>query len=342
MASESNVRFYDINTGERVSHTPKVKHKDEGLPRFVWNADDDERYKKLSSGDIFDEATQNIVPSHATPVRVLSAERYWEALTDESGNQISFPSVTQLANILANDGVVKWQVNNTINFYNSIVLELMSGDEEATPEQVDFANEMRREALLASSPSDAAERGTRFHTALERHFLYEDWAEGLLDEEIEPCRTIIKNIDEGISKRHKKGENLELEKSFVNKESGVGGQADLRISSTVYDYKFSDKTLRGKRGGLLKANWCYPERALQLAQYADGLKIEEPTLCNIFCNVHTGEVEFYDWPDTNRWLNSARLLNMFYYMYKVGRLPELGYNTGMISQTLEEWSHEES
>ena len=287
------------------------------------------------------------MPSHATPVRVLSAERYWEALTDESGNQISFPSVTQLSNILANDGIVKWQVNNVINYFleyiGGLLEKIPQEDDEGLPaSDAEIISQLREGAALASSPSDASERGTRFHTALERHFLGEDWAEGLLDEEIEPCRTIIKNIDDGISKRHKKGEQLELEKSFVNKESGVGGQADLRISSTVYDYKFSDKTLRGKRGGLLKANWCYPERALQLAQYADGLKIEEPTLCNIFCNVHTGEVEFYDWPDTNRWLSSARLLNMFYYMYKVGRLPELGYNTGMISQTLEEWSHEES
>jgi len=337
MAGESNVRFYDSRTNERVSHTPKAAHKDDDIPNFVWDVED-ERYKKITSGDVFDGDTQQVIPSHATPVRILSAERYWEALQVD-GEQIAYPSVTQLSNVLANDGVVKWQVNNVINFYTDIILEMMSGDEEATEEQKKFAMEYKSSALAASSPSDAAERGTRFHSAMELNVQGEDWTRVMLDHEVEPCGKIIQTIEEELGKRHPKGSISQIETSGVNKELGVAGSLDRRIDNTVYDYKFSDKTVFGKRGGLLKAKWCFPERALQLANYADIAKIEDPVLCSIFCNVHTGDVAFYDWPDVNRWIYSARLLNMFYYMYKLGRFPALGDNTAMIMHALEEWQH---
>lgn len=335
---ESNVRFYEKETGERVSHTPKAAHKDDDLPRFVFDAEDD-RYRKTTSGDIFDDEKQVLVPSHAIPVRLLSKERYWEALAPD-GNQTNFPSVTQVHNILANDGVVKWQVNNVIEFF----LETMNSEfginlNEPSVEDRWDADSIRAAANQASSPPDAAERGTRFHSAMELFLLGEDWGKPLLDEEIEPCRKIINHVAQEMDKRHGKQFIVDVERSFIHHELGIGGTADLRVGACVYDWKFSDKVVFGKRGGLLKSNWCYPDRALQLASYADGLNIDNPTLCNVFCNVHTGEVSFYDWPDPSRWLYANRLLNMFYYMFKLGRFPELGNNTGMIMHALEEWEN---
>ena len=341
MAGESNVRFY-TPSGERVSHTPKAKFKDDpDLPKFVYDAED-ERYRKITSGDVFDDTTQQVIPSHATPVRILSAERFWESLTNDDGEQIAFPSVTQLHNILANDGVVKWQVNNVIKYYEGIIEEMLPHmpkpeDEGLAIDDKETVADLRQGALAASSPKDAAERGTRFHNAMEMHRKDEDWGRALLDHEIEPCRKIIAGIDEEMFKRHGKNAVHHVEQTFVNAEQGVAGTSDDAVDSTVYDYKFSDKKVFGVRGGLLKANWCYPERALQLANYADGHKIENPTLCNIFANVHTGEVAFYDWPDPQRWVFASRLMNMFFYMYKLGRFPALGDNTAMIMHALEEW-----
>lgn len=286
---------------------------------------------------MFDGETQQLLPSHAVPARILSAERYWEALSEGEDGQIHFPSVTQLSNILANDGVVKWQVNNVISFFLDYISQFTidANEEEITQ---DYLVQLKADANRASSPNDAAERGTRFHSAMELMLVEKDYRSVLQPAEVGPCDIIVESISSEMYKRHGKSWRTGMiEQGFVNREQGVAGRTDYLFDSSVYDWKFSDKTLFGKRGGLLKSNWCYPDRALQLAAYADGHGIENPVLTSVFCNVITGEVCFYDWPDVKRWLDSARLLNMFYYKYNLGRLPELGDNTAIISTALDEW-----
>lgn len=337
MSQESNIRFYDAQTGEPVTHTVKVKHKNDNIEKFRYNAED-ERYKKTSIGDIFDKETQQLLPSHAEPVRLLSADRLWEAMSPH-GDQQYFPSVTSISNVLSHDGITEWKLHNVVNFYSDFITKFSIDNDltDALPEEK--IDELRKEARRSYDSQEAAERGSRFHTVMEKYALGDDWESYLDFDEIDPCRKIIESIEAEWTKRHGKNYSIRIEESFVNKELGIAGRADRHIDNVVYDYKFSDKKVFGVRGGLLAANWCYPDRALQLANYADGLKIENPILCNIFCNVFTGEVAFYDWPDTERWLYSARLLNMFFYIFKIGKMPDLGENTGIVMHALENWRH---
>lgn len=339
MAGESAIRFYDKRNNERVSHTLKAAHKDSDQPEFAWKPDSD-HYKSVSISDVFDkEGVQQLTPNHAVILKSLSKERVMEALHVD-GEQVYFPSVTQISNLYANDGVVQWKLRNIAKFFTdyisseTAICDDMSKDEEKT-----FIKELTDSSLVASSPTDAAERGTRFHNAMELHLQGKDWSGAVEPHEIDACGEIIIKIQNELRNRHSKSDAMHLERSGVNEELGIAGTLDLRIGNTIYDYKFSDKAVFGKRGDLLKSKWCFPDRAMQLANYADIAKIDNPILCNIFCNVHTGDVCFYEWPDVDRWLHAARLTNMAYYMMRFGTLPELGDNTAMIKHALEDWEH---
>ena len=182
-------------------------------------------------------------------------------------------------------------------------------------------------------PTDAADRGTRWHGAAERY----------LKGEAEPDRSLWPNEKSAFAKfSHTLNEKIVehfgndtssiTEKQFVEPFVGIAGAADLLLTTAedkgdwnktiVCDFKFSDKEVFGARGGLLKSKWCFPERALQLAMYAVGLKIRTPRLVNIFCNAETGECEFYEWEDPERYMHGALLCTMMYYKYRLGSYPQ--------------------
>lgn len=332
MSGESSVRFYHKETKKRVSHTLKadelrkeLKEKT-GLPIFFYNKENtDDRYKVIDTRSVFDNEDQILIPSIVLPMQPLSHESYWELCTDEIGDQEIFESVTSLLNIFKKDGLELWKSNQRENhLYEKLIDAGVDKDVIAV-----VKNQMRS----YQQSNEAADRGTRFHSASENFTLGEDWQRSLLPEEIDPFRQFTINLDQLMQEKF--GTTLtgvRTEVSFVQPYIGIAGQADnafddpehpgVHDNSIVLDYKFSDKDLCGARGTLLTSKFCFPERALQLGMYALGMKVKNPRLVNVFGNVLDGSCELYEWDKPQQWVEAALLTTMLFYRMKLGSYPK--------------------
>lgn len=283
-----NVRWMTANqeaTGlpdaTRVNKCLKVGAADSGKPKYIWLPEDqtDDDYKSITTAQVGD-----VVPT---------IDKVYSAFNKSELMQVSFPDVSEIENgnivpstttipsfMFRNDGVERWKMGNSLDY-----LRAECGGDLSSLSDEEWA-ELKRK-VMAYEDTSAAERGTRWHGAIEQSFRHEEITT-LLPEEHEPFRKAWAAISEYTSEHGEK----DLERSFVHPD-GYGGTVDYRTGNIVMDWKTKEGEGIWKKNGEIQKKHIYPEHSLQLAGYAKGLRIHNPILVNGFIDVTTGHVDFY-------------------------------------------------
>ena len=196
------------------------------------------------------------------------------------------PSVTTILNILDKPGLNSWKQNQTIDA--ALTLPRIEG-ESADSFKVRVIQDAKEHA------NQAMNLGTAIHTSLDKAY------SGLpYDPEHE---IYVKSVQEAIFMKY--GQQAWFaERSFAHK-SGYGGKIDLACESIVIDFKTTafdaEKARKGQVGG-------YNEHLMQLAAYAQGLMMFNPTLANVYVSTSVpGLVHIVEYsPD-----DSCRGISMF-------------------------------
>jgi hypothetical protein len=170
------------------------------------------------------------------------------------------PSVTTILKSAASPGLEAWKLNQML--LAALTLPRVDGESEES-----FVT--RVVADSKEHAKMAAERGTRVHAAVEKHY------EGVVDEEMSDYQLgVSKSIREAF------GDLAFLpEKAFAH-ELGFGGKVDLHAPGVVLDIKskeFTSKTLDKVE--------AYDEHMMQLAAYRVGLGMPEARCANVFASV---------------------------------------------------------
>jgi len=184
------------------------------------------------------------------------------------------PSVTTILKVAAQPGLERWKRNQTL--LAALTLPQVKGENLD-----DFA---KRVAIDADQHSrQAAERGTRIHGEIEKHFL----GQPVLGEAL----PIVQGVEAAMSATF--GDQAwSMEKSFAC-PLGYGGKVDLHSPEYVVDYKTKefdeDKKLR---------DLVWPEMALQLDAYRHGLGYPKAQMANVIISVTVpGLVKIHIWPE---------------------------------------------
>ncbi len=281
-AGESPTMPYPEKTRLNCITKAAVDYEAEGIPQYAWLSEADSRYKKITTADMGTDLVptiENIFASFKLSKLgqfTIPAEEIMQSIVDKD----VVPSVTSIPGfILREDGLARWKMGHQLDYLRT----MMDGK---YPSDDDW-KDMKLRAMNFED-SSAAERGTRWHTAIEQTIKGEQ-VTSLPSNEMTQFMIAIPKILKFI-KRHK---NADLERGFVH-EDGYGGTVDYRYGNMIIDWKTKDKNFFTKKGDVMSSirSADYP---VQLAAYAKGLGIDRPRLVNCFIDVENGDVAFYEY-----------------------------------------------
>ena len=296
----SNVRWKQAKDNRGVNHMKlktftlagKKYNSPEFAPKYVWVPETEEpapfystrglNYSNpdVQSGDIV-PTVDKIMQDTADNFYVQRIVAPSEELIDLAERGEIVPSVTTVLSYLEkSEGLERWKKQQMLDFIG----EMVKGKKMSKARW----EEVAREAINYDN-KEAAEKGTRWHSAIEQYAKGEK-VKALLDEEMQAFLESLPNIDSIL--QFAKG--FDLERSFVHQD-GFGGTADLRAGNILLDWKTKTRDLFGKRGGIDRGNLIKDSLPVQLAAYAHGLGIEEPRLINVFIDTRNGEVAVYEY-----------------------------------------------
>lgn len=176
------------------------------------------------------------------------------------------PSVTTILNVAAKPALEAWKVRQ------ALLAALTLPQEEG--ESLD-AFIKRADADAKEQAKQAAEEGTRIHTAIERSYLGQGF-DATYREHVEAVKFAMKE--------HFGMQNWSAEKSFCSAR-GYGGRVDLHSKDVVIDIK-------GKEFGPDDKVVAYDEQIMQLDAYRHGLGIPHARMANVFVSrSHPGLVK---------------------------------------------------
>lgn len=200
------------------------------------------------------------------------------------------PSVTTIIKCAASPGLEAWKLNQML----LAALTLPRGQDESEESFVS-----RVVADSKEHAKMAAERGTRVHAAVEKHY------EGEVDESMLEYQL---GVSKAIQAHFGELEFI-AEKSFGH-ELGFGGKVDLHAPGVVLDIKskeFTSKTIDKVE--------AYDEHMMQLAAYRVGLGMPLARCANVFASVtEPGLCKIVEWSaqDLDRgWLMFESLLKFW-------------------------------
>lgn len=288
--SQESMRFYCTEDGKRVNAVAKVGHKDK-VPKYIWvDEENPPEYKALKFPDMYNKDGEQVVFPDMGKI----------LMDIKSGRML--PSVTSME-LFSDYGLQLWKQQNVAESVINTIQSYYQENGYLPQSDHDYWLYVKSKAMEDASPSDASERGQKWHGAIESSLKMESVFQ-LDDEEIPVFHDVMNQINEYLAGI--KGKNLDVERFFVNTEHGFAGTADLRKGDHFFDVKTSDKPLYGKRGNLLKSNWIFDDRPRQLAAYAIGHDVQKPTLTNIFvripgpkCSIEdAGQVYFHTYTES--------------------------------------------
>lgn len=185
------------------------------------------------------------------------------------------PSVTTILNIPAKPGLDRWKQNQILDAAWGMGHDLQK--EEWGKAVVEKSSEIA---------SNTASIGTAIHANIEQYYI-----DGtILSPEYE---THVRNVEKFLKSYYPGG--FIAERSFGH-PLGYGGKVDLSVQSDeiprgiVFDFKSKDF----KEDTPIK-KLCWPEQALQLDAYRNGLLMPEAQMISIYIDRTTGIVKTYEW-----------------------------------------------
>lgn len=185
-----------------------------------------------------------------------------------------YPSVTSVLDILSKPGLDQWKINKAIDAAINTSRLIEETDSEYT------------KRILVSSrkeTEEAAERGTRIHSMLEKAF------KGI--EEPTGDDASIFNSTKSLLDINCGEQNWESEVTFCNVKKGYGGMIDLDSDEWVIDFKTKEFDAGHKQ-------LAYDSMAYQLSAYAieEGVKHSHKRMANIFISAtNPGLTVFHEW-----------------------------------------------
>lgn len=188
------------------------------------------------------------------------------------------PSVTSILNIPAKPGLERWKQNQLLEAAWS-ARETTLGQEAWNRSIVEKASEIG---------STTAAIGTAIHANIEEYYLTGE----ILSPEYE---THVMNVDMALENYYPGG--FVAERSFSH-PLGFGGKVDLSVQSDeiprgiVFDFKSKDFDEDKKPKDL-----AWPEMAIQLDAYRNGLEMPSAQMVSIFIDRETGIVKTFDWEE---------------------------------------------
>ena len=214
------------------------------------------------------------------------------------------PSVTEIINTIDKPALTRWKLKQvTAACYNN--------DSPAGlyfPEYDDYHSEMMNRAFADST--DARDRGSEIHDAMERWFKLEPAIEGdIFDIADAACHEIVKftGTDKFTSEQTVSGD-------------GYGGMVDLHNDEFLIDFKTKDIDDPTKK-------MAWDEQAMQLAAYDEALGLHEgsPRRCiNVFIDsTKPGLVVIHEWkPEEIKLAWQKFKLLVKYWQITKGYVPE--------------------
>ena len=180
------------------------------------------------------------------------------------------PSVTTILKCVANPGLDVWKQEQLL--LSCLTLPRLPGESEQA-----WINRIVSDSKETAKA--AAERGTRIHESIEKHFLGEDC------EYLELAQKTKQAIEDyfGVQQWFP-------EKSFAR--YGYGGKIDLHANGIVIDIK----TKEFEEGDKLPE---YDSHIMQLMAYAYGLDMPESRVANVFVSP-SGVVAIKEWTDDQK------------------------------------------
>ncbi len=195
------------------------------------------------------------------------------------------PSVTTIMKLLAKPGLDQWKQEQML--LSALTLPRLSGEDEKS-----WINRIVHDSKETARA--AAERGTRIHESVERHFL------GLDCEYPDLARKTKEAIEEYFGVHE-----WQTEVSFAH--DGYAGKVDLFAPWIVLDVKTKEFTLGDKLPE-------YDEHCMQLEAYAHGLRMPGSRTANVFVSP-SGDVAIKEWTQDQKergWKMFQLLKELFY------------------------------
>lgn len=189
------------------------------------------------------------------------------------------PSVTAILNVPAKPGLDRWKQNQTLKAAY------------AFPAEESFDEWSRKVQEKASEiGSETASIGTAIHANIEQYYISGE----IMSEEYRPH---VENVVAEMKKYYPEGFVAE---SAFSHPLGYGGKVDLSVQSEeiqkgiVFDFKSKDFNEDKKAKDL-----AFPEMAMQLDAYRNGLEMPEAQMISVFIDRATGLVKTFEWPEGN-------------------------------------------
>lgn len=201
------------------------------------------------------------------------------------------PSVSAILNIPAKPGLDRWKQNQLLDAAWACPVEDEKGYKLAVVE------------MAGMKAEEARNKGTAIHADIERSYLGEP---PLLPD----YETHVTNVNEALKGY---GDKLIPEASFAN-PLGYGGKIDLYHDGVIFDIKTKDFAEDADPKKL-----AYPEMAMQLDAYRNGVNMPTASMINVFVDRETGMVKTYQWPEGD-------YFEMFKCLLKYWQLSK-GYNS---------------
>jgi len=174
------------------------------------------------------------------------------------------PSVTTVTKIKSAPGLANWKEDQVLE--SAATMPHTDKDGKLLTD-VEWKKAVKVEAKLKAQA--AAERGTRLHTAIERH---------IQGKTVEP--EFFAHVNKVEIELEKIGIDVKcgnVEKSFAH-PLGYGGKVDLHGDGWIIDFKSKQVIEDGK-----KLAWS--DHEMQLAAYSQGLNLTAPRYINVFVGV---------------------------------------------------------
>lgn len=237
---------------------------------------------------IYERINETVVPQHYTSSskggsRASTLRDYKKWLAD--GREVR-PSVTTIMSMFNKEGLNLWRIREHIlTAYNYQYAK----SEQKYAFMDDFVDAIIQETKERLDKAPKA--GTDFHDKI-HNYIYGEVSPN--DKDIDLCESIVSLLFDSC--------NLSEDAKFYSEQNFItstyGGQADLLIIDNGNDWVIDFKTKQYKKQ-FKPGKMAYPEHAMQLCAYRNGLDKQDAKCANLFICLENGDIDFCEHDEAN-------------------------------------------